>query len=259
MKQQSTVTEYVSHFTELVDQLKAYASSVDPVYFTTRFVDGLHSDIRSIVLVQRPKDLDTACTLALLQEEAGAPKLGLKPSLSAGLQHSSSMALPLPLPPRQAKVPSIPPAQTPHTSSTDAKLSALRAYYRAMGLCYKCAAKWSKDHQCDPQVLHAVQELWELCAIEELVPPSFDEPPPAEQLFLAISKAATCGVPASRTVRFAGSILDIPLTILLDSGSSSSFISATIVQRLRSLTVCPVQSQVQVAGGGILKSPGIFK
>ena len=34
-----------------------------------RFVDGLRHDIKSVVLLQRPKDLDTAATLALLQEE----------------------------------------------------------------------------------------------------------------------------------------------------------------------------------------------
>ena len=34
-----------------------------------RFVDGLQHDIKSVVLLQRPKDLDTAATLALLQEE----------------------------------------------------------------------------------------------------------------------------------------------------------------------------------------------
>jgi hypothetical protein len=56
----------------LVDQVTAYAKGVDPLYFIIRFVDGLHPDIRAILIVQRQKTLDTACTLALLQEEASA-------------------------------------------------------------------------------------------------------------------------------------------------------------------------------------------
>ena len=63
--------EYIEQFSILVDQLAAYSSSQDPLYFTLRFIDGLRDDIKSVVLVQRPQDLDTACALASLQEEVG--------------------------------------------------------------------------------------------------------------------------------------------------------------------------------------------
>lgn len=69
IKQLGTVVEYIEQFSNLVDQLSAYESVADPLFFSTRFVDGLRDDIRAVVLVQRPSDLDTACTLALLQEE----------------------------------------------------------------------------------------------------------------------------------------------------------------------------------------------
>jgi hypothetical protein len=32
-------------------------------------VDGLHDDIKSVVMIQRSSTLDTACSLALVQEE----------------------------------------------------------------------------------------------------------------------------------------------------------------------------------------------
>jgi hypothetical protein len=48
-------------------------------------------------------------------------------------------------------------------SSLETKTAALRSYRRAMGLCYKCNERWSREHKCAPMVqLHAVQELWEL-------------------------------------------------------------------------------------------------
>ena len=38
-------------------------------FLTTHFVDGLMEEIRTVVAIQRPKDLDTACSRAILQEE----------------------------------------------------------------------------------------------------------------------------------------------------------------------------------------------
>jgi len=127
IRQQTTVSNYVKHFTELVDQLSAYSNSTNPVYYTMRFIDGLFPDIKAVVLVQRPKNLDTACVLALLQEEAGAS--GTIKHGRAGDWNSASKfplphktALPLPLPPRAEK-PAVKPglaSSAPATSSTTA-------------------------------------------------------------------------------------------------------------------------------------------
>jgi hypothetical protein len=67
IKQSGSVQEYIDQFSELADQLLAYEHSASHNrYYTARFVDGLKDDIKSVVLVQRPYDLDTACCLALL-------------------------------------------------------------------------------------------------------------------------------------------------------------------------------------------------
>lgn len=70
IRQTTIVPDYITRFTELIDQLSSYSSDTDPMYFTMRFIDGLRPDIKSIVLVMWPQTLDTACTIALLQEEA---------------------------------------------------------------------------------------------------------------------------------------------------------------------------------------------
>ena len=70
IRQTPSVQDYVDRFSELVDQLTAYDSSINALHYITRFLDGLHSDIRTAILVQCPDSLDTAYTLALLQEEA---------------------------------------------------------------------------------------------------------------------------------------------------------------------------------------------
>lgn len=56
----------------LVDQLESYDTVPHAIHYTSRLIDGLHAEIRSIILVQRPVDQDTPYTLALLQEETGA-------------------------------------------------------------------------------------------------------------------------------------------------------------------------------------------
>ena len=64
--QTTTVTDYVEHFSSLIDQLKAYNKTPDMHTYTTRFVDGLHSDIHTIVAMQHLDNHDTAYSLALL-------------------------------------------------------------------------------------------------------------------------------------------------------------------------------------------------
>ena len=54
IKQLTSVSDYVTCFTELVDQLSAYSNSTNPVYHTMCFIDGLFLEIRTVVLVQRP-------------------------------------------------------------------------------------------------------------------------------------------------------------------------------------------------------------
>lgn len=73
LRQTGSMAEYVEQFSGLVDHLVAYGHSTDPLYYTTHFVDGLHDDIHSVVMIHRPATLDSACSLAMLQEEVADP------------------------------------------------------------------------------------------------------------------------------------------------------------------------------------------
>jgi len=78
-------------------------------------------------------------------------------------------------------------------------------------------------------------------------------------LFVAISKAAALGACAARTIRFSGTVAGHPALILIDSGSSSSFLSESLAAKLSSAVLTPQSTQVQVAGGGLLLSSGILR
>jgi predicted aspartyl protease len=76
----------------------------------------------------------------------------------------------------------------------------------------------------------------------------------SEQIFLAISKAATSGTAAHKIVKFNGSIQHKPITLLVDSGSSSSFVSSSLAAHLSGVVSLSSDIKVQVAGGGVLIS-----
>jgi len=166
IKQTGTVAEYISQFTELVDQLAAYESTADSKYYTMCFIDGLRPEIRSIVLLHRPRNLDTACALASLQDEVGdPPKLRdfKRPAYSSFTAAPVKGPHPLPSPAQFDKSKPAVDSKSPvsvQPSSDQDKLTALKAYHRAMGQCYKCGDKWSRGHSCPQAVqLHVVQEL----------------------------------------------------------------------------------------------------
>jgi hypothetical protein len=167
IKQTTTVAVYVEQFYQLVDQLKAYSTISDPLYYTMRFIDGLRDDIKSVVLVQRPHTLDTAFVLAQLQEEVGTTRRDVRKfDNSLPSRSFSKTALPLPPPPRQSgnfKSEVEPAANVPKSQSTDDRLSTLYAYRKAKGLCYKCGLQYSRGHRCAETVsLQVVEELWQL-------------------------------------------------------------------------------------------------
>jgi hypothetical protein len=70
IRQTGTATEYVEQFSILIDHLSAYEANTDPLYYMMRFIDGLHDDVKVVIVVQRPSTQDTMCALALVQEEA---------------------------------------------------------------------------------------------------------------------------------------------------------------------------------------------
>ena len=44
----STVSDYIDRFVALVEQLSSYTTNPDPLYFTTRFINGLRDDTHAL-------------------------------------------------------------------------------------------------------------------------------------------------------------------------------------------------------------------
>jgi hypothetical protein len=132
--QESTVLDYVERFSALIDQLKAYNPNIDMLYYTTRFVDGLRLDIRSVVVVQRPQTLDTAYTLALLQEEVADMMPQKEVRRDFVPYHRPQTKTALPQQPVLGADRNVKPADPVPAKTTEEKWCALRNYRRAHGL-----------------------------------------------------------------------------------------------------------------------------
>ena len=244
--QTSSVQDYVDRFAELVDQLKAYDSTAKALPHITRFIDGLHSEIHVVLLVQRPTSLDTAYTLALLQEEVVEssrrrdsrpwnPKGGYSRGDRSGVaepdKHSSAM------------------------KPLDKKLADLKAYRRARGLCDHCGEKWSRDHKCAAKVgLNVLDELYALFSNEALedgsTPEDEEAGTDAHCCCLAwLSSAGSRG----QTLQFHGILQQRPVMIMLDSGSSCSFISSQLVSQLSIVPSKCAPFSVRVANGALMQ------
>jgi hypothetical protein len=256
IKQLSSVAEYVERFSELVDQLTAYESRTDPLYYTMRFIDGLQYELRSAVLIQRPPDLDTACVLALLQEEVTAPNRNRGFRKTESLPSSKFVTrnpLPLPPTPRVDSSGVNAAAEQVRGHPQDDKWAALRAFRRAKGLCVKCAEKWSPEHKCPPSAqLNAIKDLWDLFQLEDTE--ENDQCVPGQdcngQLFVAVSEATFMGKESSKTMQLVGSVQGKETLILIDSRSSRTFISTKLAASLSGVKQLDVPVNVPVATGG---------
>ena len=264
--QTGAVQEYIDKYTGLVDQLLAYGRNTDPIYYAMRFVDGLRADIRSAVHMQRPTTLVTACVLALLQEELVDPVRRREVRRLEPFTFAKAPARgPLPLNPPSQRVERVDRQAVPGADrrgrGIEEKLSTLRDYRRARGLCIRCGEKWSRDHKCPEAIqLHVLQELWEVCHAEECLETESDpdeEQEPA-QLCLAISMAASAGVQSVNAIQFLGSVQGHPARILVGSGSSHTFVSQSLAEKLSGVTSFSPSLKVTVADGSVLNCSAQF-
>lgn len=112
-------------------------------------------DIRAVITLQRPSNLDTTYCLALLQEEVAdsfCKPDGYKASMKGNFKNAAHQHRP-PVAEKLGEDKGAVPAQ-------EDKLSTLRAYRRARDLCDHYAEKWVRGHKCVATIqLHAMQEI----------------------------------------------------------------------------------------------------
>jgi hypothetical protein len=155
--QTTSVTDYVEQFDILLHQLLAHEGQLTPAMVTTRFIDGLRDEIRAVVAIQRPTEPDTTCSLALLQEEVMGNAGRRETRKGEVVVYSKA---PMRMPPMAGQSSSLLTGRNPvipddrrkplvgNSRVGDQKLTTLKNYRRARGLCFKCGKKWNPSHSC---------------------------------------------------------------------------------------------------------------
>lgn len=140
-------------------------------------------------------------------------------------------------------------------SGVEEKLHNIKQYRRAKGLCFKCGDKWNLAHKCSNTVsLNLVEELWQLLSDDE-----DSSPPDTARLstdsgedLMELSLAAIQGTACVQTVLMEGKINQRSVVLLIDSGSSCSFVSHSLASMLPDWSPLPQLVQIRVANGTIL-------
>lgn len=257
---------------ELIHQILAHDPKFNTATITSRFIDWLRDDIKAIVLIHRPENLDTASSLALLQEgltidlsrkevkrnEGGAnfrvhnTKTYSPSFVSSSATHSPSSSrnsLSYASPEEKRAV------ESQKSVSMEDKLTALRAYRKAKGLCYKCGMRWNSGHKCSASVsLHVVEEIWQLLHDDGLnrEDPSLIEDTDSGEDLMALSVHATQGTDSVRTVRMLGKIKETEVIMLINSDSSHCFISESLASTWPHWKLLSTTMKVRLASGSKL-------
>lgn len=154
LSQSGSVDDYTTKFDNLRHQILLADPHSSEVFFVERYVAGLRSEIRTVVILHQPEDVDTASCLALLQEaELESDKSGgnSKYSQRSGNKQSNT---------EKGKQPD-------DTRKVAEKLEALHAYRKAKSLCFKCGEPWARGHKCPDKVpLHIMEELLEVLQLD---------------------------------------------------------------------------------------------
>lgn len=64
-------------------------NNLDDVFFVTKFMQGLHPDIRSAIVLHKPRTVDVALSFALMQAEVLDPRAKLMAAIQAVISTSS--------------------------------------------------------------------------------------------------------------------------------------------------------------------------
>jgi len=251
LKQTGSVQEYYERFEQLSHNILLYNASYDDVYFVTRFMGGLREEICAPIALHRPKNVDAASALALFQEEE------LECAKRKPFGHSEVKEV--------SKLTTKPSFVDKHKQSfrkddstrfgksdMEDKVSSLLAQRKKLALCYKCDEKWGQNHKCPQQVpLHVLEELLDMLEpTDDNSDTASDEENNSETPVLAIDTKAP--LLRRKTMRLLGKIGKQQILILVDSGSIGTFVSTSLVQKLKLPVTDCAESIFKSANGGLM-------
>ena len=208
-------------------------------------MSGLRDEIRSALLLHRPKDVDTTSALALIQEQ----------DLEQGNAKSSGQDFIRLTRPKNTVVEPVKPIIKTTKTEAENKLASLKSFRRRNGLCFKCGEKWSPAHTCPAHVsLHVLEEILDALDIAQSNDDEDSDGDSAEtpQEVLTVQSVPVPQQKSRQTLKLLAQIGKHKVLILVDSGSVGTFFSEQLVQHLKIPTEACEPSTFRAADGRVM-------
>ncbi|XP_052201138.1 uncharacterized protein LOC127807380 [Diospyros lotus] len=258
LRQQGSIEDYLRRFEELRAVIGIAHPSLSETYFVSSFISGLKDDMRSVVKMLAPATVKQAAEKARLQEltweavfkkgrtwnHVGAQQ-GRGISFPSGEYSKSTMG--------------VSGQGGPRTSNNSrSNKNSTMEQRRQLGLCFKCGEKYGPGHQCRRLMLkmegsgeddEAEEEL-----LEEVVEGEGREQEDYEDEGGQISFHALKGGSTGRIIQVKGQVGKKRLAVLIDSGSTHSFLNKAIAVDLNCKMTETVPLSVTVANGNKMYS-----
>lgn len=246
----------MEHYQEMFEELKSLMMLKNPLlnetYFISSFISGLREEIKPMVKMLSPTSLTKAFEIAQLQEQAC--KLHHQ-QLKPGGKHIIDNKFGLIKHPgtnvsNQYKVPSAPERMGSQGLLETKKLSPQEVQYRRNhGLCFKCGEKYGLGHQCKSKQLNLMssEEEEDSTFEDALVELEEQEGNPGQVVEVSLNNLS--GSLKRKTITLQGELVGYAVKILVDTGSSDSFLSHNVAKQLALLYYLAEPFTITMADG----------
>jgi hypothetical protein len=225
-----------------------HSAKHDELYFATQYVAGLKDEIKAIVEPQIPLTVDRATLIAKIQQKV------VDRNKQKYQRHNPAFKQ------QQHK----PEVKQPNPVGSLWRDRQLRDYRKANNLCFHCGEKFEPGHlevcakKNKPQINALVvndldreisEDALNEMAIEDLI---------AED-FCQLSLNAIAGTASTDCIQLKSTVKNKTMLILVDTGSSHSFVSSQFVQLTKLPTSQAPKQKVKLANGQWMETNTIVK
>lgn len=263
LRHEETVQEYTLQFQKLSKKVTGFPEKC----LVSQYIGGLKDEVRYEVLVSNPVNLPAAMQVAKLHEakltavrRSNRPTSNLNKGANVGSHFHSTH--------NEAHVKAYAQGTEGRANSgfkaqtnTISPSELLRR--KNLGLCFLCDEKWTRGHRCKEKKLFMLvaDEDEEDTEANETVPQTEDIGITSNnpQSLYEISLQALSGTLHQSTMKLRGTVKNKPVIILVDSGSTHSFINASFSERFQLPMTEGNIFDVVVANGEKLTSKGLCK
>lgn len=229
LQQNGSVRDYQDKFEELRSGMLLLNPTLPESYFISSFISGVKEEIKPMLRLMKPATLLEAFEIAMIQEQSvdiwnRRNKIGVKPA-QEGPKSTGSAAPPT----KQLGNPI--DRGKPTTQGEFKKLTPQEIQFRRNNhLCFKCGEKFTVGHQCKFVNLHFMVAEEEEEEFQD-APGEQDEHTgnPGKPIDVSVY-ALSCAI-QRKTITLQGQLKGETVSILVDTGSSHSFINPTVLPR----------------------------